>query len=317
MKNQNDPDKNKNNFAINIVQQKEKKHIYSPKKRNLKKENLNKNKKDIEKEKEEEEKDNTLVKEETAKENEIKEIDEINNEEKEMEKVEENFDKKENNIDNNTFNKKDNKITKELKIKFNEIIKDEFEFPDKLPLIRNGSYLTELPSEVYNTNKKNTIQPKKSKYKESSKVIKYLKEKELSLNKEILNIKDKKEKLMNISFNNIGLSDIEKNRNNYEKKKLQTIENNLMDKLNEVKFQIKGILQREKLLKNSKSELIQNFIKRYENEESSNYRKYIKNNKKFYMNLHKEKIEEKKEEINEIKKEKTEEEKKEEKKKLK
>ena len=47
--------------------------------------------------------------------------------------------------------------------------------------------------------------------------MKYLKEKELSLNKEINSIKDKKEKLMNISLNNIGLSDIDKNRNNYEK----------------------------------------------------------------------------------------------------
>ena len=312
MKNKEHLNKNKNNFPINVVEQKETKNIYSSKKG--KKEIKNKNKKDIKKK---EEKENIIVKEETDKENELKELKEIKKEEneKEEEKEEEEKEIKEEQIDNNndellnnnTFNNNDNKITKELKIKFNDIIKDEFEFPDKLPLIKSGSYLTELPSNAYNNNKKNLNTTKKTKYKESSKVMKYLKEKELSLNKEISNIKDKKERLMNVSFNNIGLSDIEKNRNNYEKKKLQTIENNLMEKLNEVKFQIKGILQREKLLKNSKSELIQNFIKRYENEDTSNFRKYLKISKKImFTNPHREenKIEEKKEDINESKKEK-------------
>ena len=313
MKNKEHLNKNKNNFPINVVEQKETKNIYSSKKG--KKEIKNKNKKEIKKK--EEEKENIIVKEETDKENELKELKEIKKEEneKEEEKEEEEKEIKEEQIDNNndellnnnTFNNNDNKITKELKIKFNDIIKDEFEFPDKLPLIKSGSYLTELPSNAYNNNKKNLNTTKKTKYKESSKVMKYLKEKELSLNKEISNIKDKKERLMNVSFNNIGLSDIEKNRNNYEKKKLQTIENNLMEKLNEVKFQIKGILQREKLLKNSKSELIQNFIKRYENEDTSNFRKYLKISKKImFTNPHREenKIEEKKEDINESKKEK-------------
>ena len=311
-------DLNKNKFPINVVEQKETKNIYSSKKG--KKEIKNKNKKEIKKK--EEEKENITVKEETDKENELKENEEIkkeeNDEEEKKEKEEEEI--KEEKIDNNnnnkeellnnnnTFNNNDTKITKELKIKFNDIIKDEFEFPDKLPLIKSGSYLTELPSNAYNNKKNaNTNTNKKSKYKESSKVMKYLKEKELSLNKEISNIKDKKDRLMNVSFNNIGLSDIEKNRNNYEKKKLQTIENNLMEKLNEVKFQIKGILQREKLLKNSKSELIQNFIKRYENEDASNLRKYLKNKKKYLLtNSHREenKIEEKKEDLSETKKEK-------------
>ena len=313
MKNKEHLNKNKNNFPINVVEQKETKNIYSSKKG--KKEIKNKNIKEIKKK--EEEKENIIVKEETDKENELKELKEIKKEknEKEEEKEEEEKEIKEEQIDNNndellnnnTFNNNDNKITKEIKIKFNDIIKDEFEFPDKLPLIKSGSYLTELPSNAYNNSKKNLNTTKKTKYKESSKVMKYLKEKELSLNKEISNIKDKKERLMNVSFNNIGLSDIEKNRNNYEKKKLQTIENNLMEKLNEVKFQIKGILQREKLLKNSKSELIQNFIKRYENEDTSNFRKYLKISKKImFTNPHREenKIEEKKEDINESKKEK-------------
>ena len=215
-------------------------------------------------------------------------------EEQEEKKEEENM--KEPEEINKIFNKsdlqdtslnKDNDVAKELKIKFNKIIKDEFEFPDKLPLIKNGSYLTELP--LISKNKKDANVNKKNKYKESSKVIKYLKEKELSLNKEILDIKDKKDKLINISYSNLGFSDIEKNKNNFEKKKLQTLENNLIEKLKEVKIQIKGIIQREKILKNSKSEYVQNFIKKYENEESSNFRNYLNNNKKFLSaNSHKE-----------------------------
>ena len=118
----------------------------------------------------------------------------------------------------------------------------------------------------------------------------------------------------------IGLKD-DKNRNNYEKKKLQTLENSLMEKLSEVKLQIKGIIQREKILKNSKSSLIQNFIKRYENEDLFEIKKLLRNNKKkTQINLYKEnisKIDEKKEgdENVEIHKEKTEEEIKEEKRK--
>jgi hypothetical protein len=149
--------------------------------------------------------------------------------------------------------------------------------------------------------------------------MKHLKEKEESLNKEIISIKDKKERLMNISLNNIGLSDIEKNRNNFEKKKLQTLENTLMEKLSEVKLQIKGIIQRERILKNSKNSLIQNFIKRYENEDLLEIKKLLRNNhKKTQINLCKEninQIDERKEgdDAVEIHKEKTEEEIKEEK----
>ena len=187
---------------------------------------------------------------------------------------------------------------KELQFKLNDIIKNESENNDKLPPIKNGSYLTELPSEAYS--KKNITSHINSKYKESSRVMKYLKEKELSLNKEINSIKDKKEKLMNISLNNISLSDIDKNRNNYEKKQLQTLESNLLEKLNDVKLQIKGIIQREKILKNSKSTLIQNFIKKYEDEDLIDIQRFLKNNnkKKININLYKEnitKIDEKKE----------------------
>ena len=79
---------------------------------------------------------------------------------------------------------------KELQFKLNDLIKNEVEYPDKLPQIKKGSYLTELPFDAYS--KKNITSHKKTKYKESSKVMKCLKERELSLNKEISTIKDKK-----------------------------------------------------------------------------------------------------------------------------
>ena len=283
---------NKKNVPINVIEQKEIKNMYRSKKGVIEKQDKKETGK-FYNEKEEKEEEGNI--QETLKEEETLNINNSDN----------NNDIQLKSID--TFIKEDNKLTNELKIKFNDIIKHEFEFHDKLPLIRNGSYLTELPSDIYNTKKKN-ITFKKNNYKESSKVIKYLKEKELSLNKEIADVKDKKGKLMNISYSNLGLSDIEKNKNNYERKKLQTIENNLMDKLNEVKFQIKGILQREKLLKNSKSTLIQNFIKRYENDEDiSDFKKYMRINKKLVKVNRKE---EKKEELNNIEIEKKKEDKK-------
>ena len=334
MENNEDIVKNPNNFPINIVEQKESKCVYPykkvlPEKKiipsiNIEKEEKIEEKKDEEiksEEKKEEEKpeinDIEIVDENKNENNIIKSEEKEEKEEKEIFQTNEEEVKKKDNIEsnNNTFNNNETRTMKELQFKFNDIIKNDFEIPEKLPPIKNGSYLTELPSEAYS--KKATI----SKYKESSKVMKHLKEKEESLNKEIISIKDKKEKLMNISLNNIGLSDIDKNRNNYEKKKLQTLENTLMEKLSEVKLQIKGIIQREKILKNSKSSLIQNFIKRYENEDLFEIKKLLRNNKKkTQINLYKEnisKIDEKKEgdENVEIHKEKTEEEIKEEKRK--
>ena len=312
MENNEDIAKNSNNFPIKFVEQKESKNLY-PYKKVIPEKELNKpnttEKDEIEveelkseekKEEEKREEENIYIKDENKnKKNIIKNI-----EKEKYETNEENSKKKENiesnnkSTNNNTFNNNDTKTMKELQFKLNDIIKNELEYPDKLPPIKSGSYLTELPSEAYI--KKNITSHKKTKYKESSKVIKYLKEKEVSLNKEINSIKDKKEKLMSISLNNIGLSDIDKNRNNYEKKQLQTLETNLLEKLNEVKLQIKGIIQRERILKNSKSTLIQNFIKKYEDEDLFDIKKFLKNNnkKKANINLYKEnisKIEEKKE----------------------
>ena len=323
--------KNSNNFPINVVEQKETKNIYQTKRVINQKENkinneekiISNQKQEIQEEKKEEilkkeetnNKDALIIEKEEKKEEEKKEEEKIVNNRDILNKNE-NIDTNYKSLDNNNFINLENKTIKELKSTFNDIIKNEFEYPDKLPLIRNGSYLTELPSEAYGKKKDKSYRT--NNYKESSKVIKYLKEKELSLNKEITNIKDKKDKLMNVSFNNLGLSDIEKNRNNFEKKKLQTIENNLMEKLNEVKFQINGIIQRERILKNSKSILIQNFIKRYENEELFDIKKYMRQKKKTQINLNKENIkalEEKLDLIEEKPKEKTEAEIKEEKRK--
>ena len=317
---------NSNNFPVNVIEQKETKNIYLKKQNNIKplsKANIKKNENENIEPKPKEE---TEIKKEKKNDEEINNND-IKNIESELKPdidiKKENLDSNNKSTNNNTFNiPNDNKIVNELKLRFNDIIKNEIEFPDRLPIIKTGSYLTELPSEVYNNNinKKKATTFTKNKYKESSKVIKYLKEKENSLNKEITSIKVKKERLTNISFNNLGLSDIEKNRNNFEKKKLQNIENNLIEKLNEVKSQIKGIYQREKILKNSKSNLIQNFIKKYENEDLFNIKKLIKGenkNKKNKIQNKENNTEENKknESISDINnnKEKTEEEKKEEK----
>ena len=47
-----------------------------------------------------------------------------------------------------------------------------------------------------------------------------------------------------------------------------SIEKNLLEKLDEVKNQIKNIFQKEEALKKNKSNLIQNFLSKYENGEN-------------------------------------------------
>ena len=164
---------------------------------------------------------------------------------------------------NNSLDKKDI-IAEEFRVKFNNIIKNDSEYQNLFPLIQKGSYLTGLPSSAYNNKNKTS-----AKYNESKQILKNLKEKEKSLNKEISSIKNKKQKLLNISLGNLGLSNIDKNINSYEEKRLQSIENNLIEKLEEVKTQIKNIFQKEEDLKKNKSSLIQNFLKKYENEENA------------------------------------------------
>ena len=172
----------------------------------------------------------------------------------------------------------DKKTSNKFKIKLDNIIKNDFEYNNVLPLIQKGSYLTGLPDSLYNNNTKNNPQTK-NKYKESSKILKNLKEKEKSLNKEITTIKNKKQKLSNISYGNTNASSIERNINNYEERRLKSIENNLIEKLDEVKNQIKDIIQREEALKKNKKSLIQNFLKKYENEENAENL-----SKKFHLN---------------------------------
>ena len=163
----------------------------------------------------------------------------------------------------------DKKTSEEFKSKLDNIIKNEYEYNNVLPLIQKGSYLTGLPDSIYNKKTKSNAQSKKNyKEKETTKILRHLKEKENSLSKEISSVKNKKQKLLNISYGNTNSSPIEKNINNYEERRLQSIENNLLEKLDEVKNQIKDIIQREEALKKSKSSLIQNFIKKYENEEN-------------------------------------------------
>jgi len=174
------------------------------------------------------------------------------------------------------------KISDEFKIKLNDITKNDIEYQNILPLIQKGSYLTSLPENIYTNNKNhnnNTI--KKIKYKETEKILKNLKNKENSLKIEISKVKNKKERLINVSSGNLYSSPIEKNRNNHQEKELKSLENNLLEKLDEVKNQIKEIYEREEAAKKNRSHLIQDFIKKYENEESPeklNQRYISKNN---------------------------------------
>ena len=164
----------------------------------------------------------------------------------------------------------DKKTSEEFKSKLDNIIKNDFEYNNVLPIIQKGSYLTGLPDSIYNKKTKNNSQTKKNyKEKETTKILRHLKEKEKSLSNEISSVKNKKQKLLNISYGNTNSSPIEKNINNYEERRLQSIENNLIEKLDEVKNQIKDIIQREEALKKNKSSLIQNFLKKYENEENA------------------------------------------------
>ena len=183
-------------------------------------------------------------------------------------------------LSQNNSNSK-SKISDDFKIKLNDITKNDIEYQNILPLIQKGSYLTGLPENIY-TNSKNQKNNalNKIKYKETEKLLKNLKNKETSLKNEISKVKNKKDRLITVSYGNLYSSLIEKNRNNHQEKELKSLENNLLEKLDEVKNQIKEIYEREEAAKKNRSLLIKDFIKKYENEESPEKlnQKYISKN---------------------------------------
>ena len=182
----------------------------------------------------------------------------------------------------NVSNEKNNNSLEEYKIKFNNIIKNDLEYQNLFPLIQKGGYLTGLPDSAYNLDKKNN--KKTLKYQETPKIIKNLREKEKSLNKELSKIKIKKQKLLDLSY--ITSSPIEKNINDFEEKRLQSIEMNILTKLDEVKNQIKDIYKKESNFKKNKNK-IQDFFDNLDSAENLSKKYYLNSNTDRMMKLQK------------------------------
>ena len=103
---------------------------------------------------------------------------------------------------------------------------------------KNDEYNNQNESSILNdvlTNK-NKVNNKHNKV-----ILKSLKDKENSLIKEINDLKNKRNAMKDISYNNISEAKIDKTLHNKQVKNLQNIENNLIDKLSEIKRQISEI----------------------------------------------------------------------------
>ena len=285
-----------NEYTINVVEQKENYSSLEKMEINDTKQNNNIRKisnepKNIENEKKENEPKNSPEKQDLLPKiasqssifsnvNDKNNISNINNNSKNNNLI--SYDNK-NNKQTINFSSESNTCTlEEFKIRFNNIIKGDLEYQNLFPLIQKGSYLTGLPDSVYNLNKNSN--KKTSKCQETPKILKSLKEKEKSLNKELSTLKVKKEKLLNISYT--SSSPIEKNINNYEEKRLESLEINILTKLDEVKNQIKDIYQKENDLKNNKNK-IQYFFDNIDSAENLSRKYYSNYNTERMMKLQK------------------------------
>jgi len=90
--------------------------------------------------------------------------------------------------------------------------------------IQKRAFLTNIPSNIEMKQKLNEL--------------KHLKDRKKSLIKKINLVKDKKNEMDKISFNNIEKYRIDNNMLINDKKKINSLEQNLIDKLNEIKQQI-------------------------------------------------------------------------------
>ena len=104
--------------------------------------------------------------------------------------------------------------------------------------IQKRAFLTNMPSN-------NNYIENKQKLNE----LKHLKEKKRTLIKKINILKNKKDELNEISFNNINKAKIDNNMLHNNKKNINSLEKNLIDKLNEVKQQIKILDKNEENIK--------------------------------------------------------------------
>ena len=97
--------------------------------------------------------------------------------------------------------------------------------------IQKRAFLTNIPSNIEMKQKLNEL--------------KHLKDRKKSLIKKINLVKDKKNEMDKISFNNIEKYKIDNNMLINDKKKINSLEQNLIDKLNEIKQQIKTLDKKE------------------------------------------------------------------------
>ena len=104
--------------------------------------------------------------------------------------------------------------------------------------IQKRAFLTNMPSN-------NNYIENKQKLNE----LKHLKEKKRTLIKKINILKNKRDELNEISFNNINKAKIDNNMLHNNKKNINSLEKNLIDKLNEVKQQIKILDKNEENIK--------------------------------------------------------------------
>lgn len=112
---------------------------------------------------------------------------------------------------------------------------------------RNNLYKTELQSGTEEVKKIKNLLPisneitNNEKNKEKKVLLKNLKQKEDNIIKEINNVKNQKNEMGEISYNNISKAKIDDTLHNNKIKDLNKLEVNLIDKLNEIKRQINDI----------------------------------------------------------------------------
>ena len=127
-----------------------------------------------------------------------------------------------------------NKNEKEKIYEINEISKENNNIYNN-----NNYFVNKVQKPIFLTNVSPNINI--IDYKMKLKEIKGLKERKNSLIKKINSVRNKREEMNEISFNNISKSNVNINIINNNKKDLNSLEKNLIDKLNEIKEQIKAI----------------------------------------------------------------------------
>ena len=127
-----------------------------------------------------------------------------------------------------------NKNEKEKIYEINEISKENNNIYNN-----NNYFVNKVKKPIFLTNVSPNINI--IDYKMKLKEIKGLKERKNSLIKKINSVRNKREEMNEISFNNISKSNVNINIINNNKKDLNSLEKNLIDKLNEIKEQIKAI----------------------------------------------------------------------------